>query len=130
MKNPVSPARWLMMLLGLMLASCGALAESLPLAHEASPDIYSVLNENDEVIVLRMELAPGQSDALHRHNAETVYFERGGSLSIEPHAYSVFAAPMNVTVPDGHVMLHEAWAHRVRNIGDAPVIAVIIEQKR
>lgn len=109
--------------------SAASHAQGLPLAHEASPDIYTVLTENETVLVLRMELAPGQSDALHRHHAETVYFERGGSLAIEQYSNGAYAEPVAATVPDGHVMWHDAWAHRVTNVGETPVVAIIVEQK-
>lgn len=113
----------------LLLGSMASQATELPAAHEASPTIYQVLTENEHVLVLRMTLAPGQSDALHQHNAETVYFQHGGSLRIEPYMDATVSDPVTATVPDGHVMWHDAWAHRVTNVGDSTVVAIIIEQK-
>ena len=100
-----------------------ASAENYQLAHIASPKHYSVLLQNETVLVLRMVLKPGESDAIHRHNNETVYFEKGGKLNIsEPNGKS-----LEVEVPDGHVMWHEAWTHQVTNSGDSEVIAIIVE---
>lgn len=101
-------------------------AEQVLHGHEASPNHYEKLHENAHVLVLRMTLAPGERDALHRHHNETVYFERGGRLMIQlPGEQTVTA-----DVPDGHIMWHEAWEHQVTNIGDTPVVAIIVESKK
>ncbi|MBW4933170.1 hypothetical protein [Marinobacter sp. F4206] len=94
-------------------------------AHIASPDYYTVLKENNQVLVLKMVLEPGESDAMHRHNNETVYFQQGGQLSIEP----LNGDTLEAWVPDGHVMWHQAWTHRVTNVGADTVIAIIVEDK-
>lgn len=99
--------------------------ENIPAAHIASPEMYQVLLENDQVLVLKMVLKPNQADALHRHQDETVYFEKGGKLRIVTGA----GKPLEVEVPDGHVMWHSAWSHQVTNIGNTDVVAVIVESK-
>lgn len=94
-------------------------------AHIASPEYYTVLKENDQVLVLKMVLEPGESDAMHRHHNETVYFQKGGQLSVE----SLNGDTLEAKVPDGHVMWHQAWIHRVTNVGNDTVIAIIVEDK-
>ncbi len=94
-------------------------------AHVTSPDQYRVLLENDQVLVLEMVLEPGESDRLHDHRDETVYFQQGGALRISLPG----GEAMDVTVPDGHVMWHEAWTHQVTNTGSEPVMAIIVEAK-
>ncbi|MGB1922480.1 MAG: cupin domain-containing protein [Alcanivorax sp.] len=94
-------------------------------AHVTSPDQYRVLLENDQVLVLEMVLEPGESDRPHDHRDETVYFQKGGSLRITLPGGDA----MDVTVPDGHVMWHEAWSHQVTNTGNQPVMAIIVEEK-
>ena len=75
--------------------------------------------------MLQMVLQPGESDAMHRHHNETVYFEKGGQLTItQPNGKSFQA-----NVPDGHVMWHEAWTHQVTNSGESEVVAIIVEDK-
>ena len=111
----------------LLAATGGANAESQAdqAAHVASPEYYSVLKENEHVLVLQMVLQPGESDAMHRHHNETVYFEKGGQLTItQPNGKSFQA-----NVPDGHVMWHEAWTHQVTNSGESEVVAIIVEDK-
>jgi hypothetical protein len=65
-------------------------------AHVTSPEQYRVLMENDQVLVLEMVLEPGESDRLHDHRDETVYFQQGGSLRISLPG----GETMDVTVPD------------------------------
>lgn len=111
---------------GLILAMpAQATNRNIKPAHEASPEHYEVLLQNEQVLVLKMVLNPGAADQLHQHQAETVYFEKGGKLRIKPLHADAFIAD----IPDGHVMWHEAWHHQVTNIGDSTVIAIIVEAK-
>ncbi|MCH8817588.1 MAG: hypothetical protein IIC92_07660 [Chloroflexi bacterium] len=92
---------------------------------EVSPDVYTVLFENDAVRVLDMTLPAGQSDVEHSHTAETVIFLKGGKAHI--------ALPdgdaMDAELPDCHIMWHEAWTHTVTNTGDTEIKAIIVESK-
>jgi len=36
---------------------------------------------------------------------------------------------MEMELPDGASMLHEAWTHEVTNIGDTEIRAIIVESK-
>ncbi|MDX1452869.1 MAG: hypothetical protein R3183_09945 [Oleiphilaceae bacterium] len=109
----------------LALVALGANAEAPGLAHIASPEHYQRVLENDHVLVLKMVLRPGEVDRLHRHHNETVYFQKGGQLTItEADGHTVVA-----NVPDGHVMWHQAWSHQVRNTGESEVVAIIVEDK-
>lgn len=98
---------------------------SVPAAYVASPDVYQVLLENDEVLVLKMVLQPGQSDNWHKHNTETVYFEQGGHAQIKTAEDKV----VTLDIPDGFVMWHEQWQHQVTNTGKTPITAIIVEKK-
>jgi len=109
----------------LLLPAFTAQAEAPASAHLSSPDQYQLLSENAQVLVLKMVLKPGESDAMHSHRNETVYFERGGTLEITQGDGS----KITVEIPDGHVMWHEAWTHQVVNKGKTKVVAIIVEQK-
>lgn len=93
-------------------------------AHIASPKHYSLLLENDEVIVLKMTLKPSEKDNWHKHNAETVYFEKGGKAMI-----TTMGKQMTLDIPDGHVMWHDTWEHQVENVGATTITAIIVESK-
>lgn len=90
-----------------------------------SPDSYKVLLENERVRVLQMDLKSGQTDKLHSHPDETVYFVKGSKVKI--HFPDGGEAEMDI--PDGHVMWHEAWTHRVENIGSSDIMAIVVEPK-
>lgn len=118
-----------MLLLSAIAAVCFstyALAKdnAAPAAHIAAPEQYEILLENKSVLVLKMVLAPGESDNWHSHRAETVYFEKGGKASIRTEQ-----TVMDLDIPDGHTMWHDAWAHQVTNNGSSPIVAIIVEQK-
>lgn len=93
-------------------------------AHVASPDRYTVLLENNEVLVLKMVLMPGEQDRWHKHNAETVYFEQGGTAVITTKEGS-----NRLDIPDGFTMWHDAWEHQVSNVGKTAIKAIIVERK-
>jgi len=120
-KSVISTGLWL--LVGVLFTAL-AQAADFPAAHEGSAEQYELLLENDQVLVLKMVLAPGEADRMHSHHNETVYFERGGSLAI-----TTAEGTLEVTVSDGHVMWHQAWVHQVTNIGDTEVTAIIVESK-
>ena len=93
---------------------------------EVSPGSYKTLLENDHVHVLQMDLKAGQSDQLHSHPSETVFFVRGSKVNIHlPDGERVEA-----DIPDGHVMRSEAWTHRVENVSSADLQAIIVESKQ
>lgn len=110
----------------IVISCCPLLAQetSVPVAYIASPDIYKVLLEKDEVLVLKMVLQPGEQDNWHKHNAETVYFEKGGKATIK-----TSDKDMTFEIPDGYVMWHDQWEHQVRNVGNTTITAIIVERK-
>ena len=91
----------------------------------ASPNNYKTLMENEQVRVLEMTLKAGESDQVHSHPSETVYFVKGGKVKIHLPDGGV----MEADIPDGHVMWHEEWTHQVENVGSSDVHAIIVEAK-
>lgn len=112
------------LLFAVALPQAGSAGE-YPAAHVASPDQYRVLVDNPEVLVLKMVLQPGESDVMHHHHNETVYFQQGGELTITEAGGATIVAD----VPDGHVMWHANWSHQVTNSGETEVVAIIVEDK-
>lgn len=108
----------------LLTGSVLAQDKSTEHAHVASPKQYSLLLENDEVLVLKMTLAPGEQDIWHKHNAETVYFQDGGRATIKTNEEEV-----TLDIPDGYVMWHDDWEHQVKNVGETTITAIIVESK-
>ena len=104
-----------------------ALAEDtkVEFAHIASPNQYELLLENEDVIVLKMTLTPGEQDNWHKHNAETAYFEKRGKATI-----TTSEKDMTLEIPDGYVMWHDQWEHQVKNVGDTTITAIIVEKRK
>ena len=90
---------------------------------EAASDNYKLLSRKGNVRVIEMSLKPGEIDNEHSHPSETVYFLQGGKLRI----HLPDGSSMEAEIPDGHVMHHEPWTHRVENIGNTHVKAIIFE---
>jgi quercetin dioxygenase-like cupin family protein len=89
----------------------------------AAAEHYQLLLANDHVRVIEMKLPAGEIDNTHSHRGETVYFVKGGKARIHVPGND----PMELEIPDGHVMWHEPWTHRVENIGDTDIHAIIVE---
>lgn len=90
----------------------------------ASPSEYKLLHDTPEARVVEMRLPPGVIDTEHSHPHEYVYFISGGKARIH-----VGEERVELDIPDGHVMDHEPWTHRVENIGTTEIHAVIFELK-
>lgn len=92
---------------------------------ESSPDNYKVLEENEHVRMLEMIVPAGESDELHSHPDEAVYFITGGKARVTMEN----GEQVEMELPDGATMLHPAWTHQVTNTGDTEIRAIIVETK-
>ena len=50
-----------------LLTSLSTMAQDAPIAPEASPDVYKILAENDQMRVIEATWKPGQKDNFHSH---------------------------------------------------------------
>ena len=96
------------------------------LPEKVSPDVYKVLLENEDVKVLEVTFAPGQSDNMHDHGVMTFYAVKGGKLQ--------------ATLPDGTVRENKApdgfvghrntrTTHQMKNMSNDTVKVIIVEHK-
>ena len=92
---------------------------------ESSPDNYKVLLETDRYRMLEMTVRAGTSDNEHSHPSEAVYFVTGGKVRV----HLGDGETMEAEFPDGGVMDHDEWTHRVANIGDTDIHAIVFELK-
>ena len=91
---------------------------------KASPKNYKTLLEEGDVRMIEMTLPAGTSDIQHSHHHEMVFFITGSKVRVHmPDGSSV-----DLDIPDGHVMAHEPWTHRVENIGKSDIKAIIFER--
>ena len=91
-----------------------------------SPEIYQVLADYDDYIVLMATFEPGKSDKMHYHGNLFYYVVEGGLVQI--------------TLPDGTVNTSEIQTgflaqqeagteHMVKNIGNSTVKVLAVEEK-
>ena len=91
---------------------------------KSSPDDYKVILDGDDVRVPEMTVKAGEPDNEHSHPDEVAYFITGGKVRIHDGGE---AAEMGI--PDGFAMHHPEWTHRVENIGDTDIRAIVFEPK-
>ena len=102
-----------------------ALAQKVPHAWVASPDVYQVIGESDKFRVVRVTWQPGQSDKPHSHKALGVYFIDNCHVRIYEGGKSREAKPM-----EGKAFIQKPVAeHRLENIGSGVCRMVIFEEK-
>jgi quercetin dioxygenase-like cupin family protein len=93
----------------------------------ASPDLYQVVLENQQVRVVEYAILPGQKDNWHTHPAKVSHIISGGSLKITPED----GEPFVVREETGATTWFEAVGkHYGENVGSTPVRIVFVEIKQ
>ena len=107
-----------------------AFAENAPAAHVASPEVYKLIAENDQMRVIAAAWKPGQEDAYHSHLKDRA---------------SIFLTDcqLRLSKPDGTYRDAKPKAgkavvradkpvktHRAKNIGDQQCRIIIVELKK
>ena len=109
-----------------LFISCSS-KDKLLLPEEVSPDVYKVLLENEDVKVLEVTFAPGQSDNMHQHGVMTIYGITGGKLQ----GTSPDGTVNESEVPNGFVgHRNTITTHQMKNIGDNTVKVILFEHKK
>ncbi len=91
-----------------------------------SPDIYTVLFENDEIRVMELTYEPGERDAMHSHPRYTIVAKEGGTLRIHTES----SDPVDVVIQvDQPRLLDPVTAHWAENVGDTTVRVIAVEFK-
>ena len=96
------------------------------LPENVSPEVYTVLVDNDYVKVLDVKFKSGQSDNMHHHNVFTGYVVNGGKmLSTMPDGTT-----RTMELPNG-IAVHRDFetVHQVKNIGDSDIHIILVEHK-
>ena len=93
---------------------------------KVSPDFYKLLHEDEHSRVLELHLPAGASDVEHAHPTHhVVYFIKGGKVRMHVPG----GDPIDLDPPDGFLLPHEPWTHRVENIGTNELHVIIFERK-
>jgi quercetin dioxygenase-like cupin family protein len=91
-----------------------------------SPQLYTVLLENDEVRVLEYRLKPGEKEPVHSHPAGVVYsFGDSTIRSTLPDGKTT-----ETTGKAGSVFWRTPVTHAIENVGETEAHALAVEIKR
>lgn len=102
-------------------------SKKYPPPEVASPEVYKVIFENEEVIMLEATFKPDQSDKFHQHRKAYHYFIEGGKLQLTwPDGTVVYPEPTSGA--PGHSPAGSG-AHTVKNVGKNTVKLVLLEFK-
>jgi oxalate decarboxylase/phosphoglucose isomerase-like protein (cupin superfamily) len=94
-------------------------------ATETSPDVYSILFEDDRIRMIEMKLPAGSADVEHSHPSEVAYFLKGGKVRLQLPDGNI----VDAEISDGGVLSNPAWTHAVQNTGETDIHAIIVELK-
>ena len=109
----------------LFFIACSSSDISL-LPEKVSPDVYKVLLENEDIKILEVTFAPGQSDNMHEHYPATVYIVEGGKAEV-----TLPDGTVNEINPPSDFIVHNPKnaKHQVKNIGDNTMKIILFERK-
>jgi hypothetical protein len=108
-------------------------AEEHPDNREVGPIATEILFENERVRIWAMNLAPGESTALHKHALDYVQVEiEGDKISglIEPGAGGTYRESFEMDVkPGAHFWVERGGFETAKNTGRKPYRGILIELK-
>ena len=90
-----------------------------------APHVYSVVEENDRVRVLRYRAGPGEVTELHSHPDHVAITTSAGKYRFT----TADGDSMEVELEAGEALFLEAGGHRTENIGDSEATGFIVELK-
>ncbi|UOK41918.1 MULTISPECIES: cupin domain-containing protein [Flavobacterium] len=91
-----------------------------------APDIYKkVVLDNDNVRVIQIELAPGESTPWHSHPNHVAYALTDGKIEITDKG----KAPVAMDIKAGDALYIPAVTHMAKNLGTSPIKMVVTEIK-
>jgi hypothetical protein len=112
---------------GLLSVATAAPAQPLPRSHLASPEVYAVIAENDQYLVIAATWKPGQKDKPHAHATSAVYVLTDCSLRYYSADGKVLAEGHPVA---GRAVVQNPIAgHIVENIGNSDCKLIMFEPK-
>ena len=103
-----------------------AIAQAVPRSFVASPDVYKVIAQSNEYLVIEVTWKPGQRDKVHSHPADGGYYLTDCSLRwINPGG-----ATRDFYVPAGFSFANEPIAsHSMENTGKTDCKLIMFEPK-
>lgn len=109
-----------------MLAASAALAQDVPRADVASPDVYRLVSESDKYRIIAITWQPGQRDQSHSHPVAAVYFIT--NCALRGHYPDGKTSELKPKAGFGRVQ-PVVKSHWVENVGNSECRAVMFEEK-
>ncbi len=108
------------------LCAASTFAQTAPIDITASPEIYKIAAQNDDVMLVEARWAPGQRDQMHSHPAQLYYFLTPCALRFT----NAEGKTSDSTVDTGRAgSMPPIVAHAVQNIGKAECRVLIVEAR-
>jgi hypothetical protein len=103
-----------------------ALAENAPACYVASPDVYKLVHEDDNFLVIEATWLPGQKDNMHSHFPTAIYWITDCQLTAEIPG----GKRIEGTQKAGTSRIQPAVAaHFATNMGTTTCKALLVERK-
>ena len=90
----------------------------------AAKNVYTFINENKQMRVLKVTFAPGATAKKHHHPQHMVYVLKGGKLKLTSEGKT-----QELDLKEGSVVFLDAQNHEATNIGNAVIDLLVVELK-
>jgi beta-alanine degradation protein BauB len=87
-------------------------------------NVYTVVNENEKMRVVRVTFKIGETAKMHHHPQHMIYVLKGGKLSLTSGGKT-----QAIDLKEGSAVFMEAQDHEATNIGDSVVDMIVVELK-
>jgi hypothetical protein len=103
-----------------------AIAQGNSRSFEASPDVYKVVAQSDQYLVIEITWKPGQRDQFHSHPASGVYYLNDCNMRW----HSPGGGSQDFVIPAGRAFAQAPVAsHSMENIGNSACRVIQFEAK-
>src|SRR5208283_523054 len=88
-------------------------------------NVYSFINENDRVRVLKVTFKPGDVAKMHHHPQHIVYVLNGGKLKLMSEGKT-----QELDLKEGSALFLDAQNHEATNTGKTVIDLLVVELKK
>jgi quercetin dioxygenase-like cupin family protein len=90
----------------------------------SAKNVYSLINENNQMRVLKVNFEPGATAKMHHHPKHMAYVLKGGKLKLTSEGKS-----QDLDLKEGSAVFLDAQNHEATNIGDSVIDLLVVELK-
>jgi quercetin dioxygenase-like cupin family protein len=90
----------------------------------SAKNVYSLINENNQMRVLKVTFEPGATAKMHHHPKHMAYVLKGGKLKLTSEGKS-----QDLDLKEGSAVFLDAQNHEATNIGDSVIELLVVELK-